>query len=300
MGRRTNNLHYGIKYSCMPAVAPPSEPTFYMTCEKRNRIKEIIETEKVPVMQNVMLYHNGESFREFNCYDTRYVVDSGGYSAMNEYGGDFPWSVREYHNWLQQTHKRAPFDWAAIMDLACEPAFDGDMTVKERQDRTLENTIAHFELEPEYPLLPVLQGRTVQQWLEYHDRLKDHGIPTEYVGVGTLCRQSSTKQIAKIESQLRAGTNIKAMHGFGVKISSFNHGARFESADSQAWSWPTKFGNKYTLTGENPPQIQSVDYQDSKAAHRESFEAYWKRAKYLHANSQPPDNHKQGTLREYA
>jgi len=269
----------------MATPAPPGTPTFYMTCEKRSRIRAAIESESVPVMQNVMLYHGGNGLRDFNPYDTSYVLDSGGYSAMNEYGGAFPWSVKEYHEWLQNAYAERPFDWAAVMDLACEPAFDDVMTVAERQDKTLENTLKHFNHDPDYPLLPVLQGREIDQWIAFHDRLVDHGIDTTYVGVGTLCRQSSSKQIANIEQALRARTDIEAIHGFGVKISAFNYGAVFESADSQAWSWQTKFGNKYTLTSTNPPEFKTVDYKNSKQAHRESFEAYYPRAVYLQQRS---------------
>jgi len=260
---------------------PPKEPTFYMTCERRSHIQEYIESEKTPVMQNVMLYNGANGLRDFEPYKTRYVLDSGGYSAMNEYGGDFPWSVAEYHQWLQNAHEKQPFDWAAVMDLACEPAFDHKMTVKERQDQTLENTLTHLEHDPDYPLLPVLQGRTIQDWIEFHDRLVDHGIDTSYVGVGTLCRQSSQKQIAVIEQALRTRTDVESMHGFGVKISSFNFGAVFESADSQAWSFQTKYGNKYVQTSTNPPEFETVPYEDSETAHQESFQAYVARAKFL-------------------
>jgi hypothetical protein len=236
-------------------------------------------------MQNVMLYHGANGLRDFNAYDTSYVLDSGGYSAMNEYSGAFPWSVQEYHEWLQDAYAERAFDWAAVMDLACEPAFDDVMTVKERQDETLANTLEHFNKNPDYPLLPVLQGREIDQWIAFHDRLVDHGIDTSYVGVGTLCRQSSSKQIAKIEQALRARTDVEAIHGFGVKISAFGHGAVFESADSKAWAWETSFGNKYVQTNTDPPKFETVDYEDAAQAHRESFEAYYPRAVYLQQQS---------------
>jgi hypothetical protein len=281
---------------------PPDSPRFYMTCERRERIQEQIEAESIPVMQNVMLYNGANGLLDIDPYDTQYVLDSGGYSAMNEFGGEFPWTVKEYHDWLQEAYERRPFDWAAVMDLACEPKFDDTMSVKARQDRTLENTLEHVSLDPDYPLLPVLQGRTIEQWLEYHDRLVDHGVDTTYVGVGTLCRQSSSKQIANIERALRANTDIEAMHGFGVKIASFNHGAVFDSADSQAWSWQTKFGQKYTQTSEDPPEFESVPYEDSAQAHAESFASYYPRAVYL---QQKAYNRRKGgegitTLLDYA
>lgn len=216
----------------------PEDPVFYMTCCRRAAITNQIEDQNVPIMLNVTQYvRPDETLHPFSGYNTRYVVDSGGYSAMDQYGGDFPWSIRDYHDWLRDAYETRRFDWAPIMDLACEAAFDDVMSVEERVDRTVDNTIRHWELDPEYPVLPVLQGRTPDQYIECYERLRDHGIPTEYVGVGTLCRLEKPTEIASVEQCIRTRTKIKAIHGFGVKVTAFKFGATFESADSQAWSW---------------------------------------------------------------
>jgi len=259
--------------------------TFYMTCSERARLGDVIGEENYPVMQNAVEFHNGSDYRDYNAFTTdRRVIDSGGYTAMDRYGGEFPWTVGDYHDWLRDTYAAVGFDWAAVMDFACEPDFDDDLTVVERQDRTLENTIRHLDLEPEYPLLPVLQGRTIRQWVEFYDRLQDHGVDCSYVGVGTLCRVSSENKISEIETALRTQTDIDHLHGFGTKISSFSRGAYFDTADSQAWSWQLMFGNKYRLRSEHPPELETVAYggsDEAEAAKIQSFKAYQKRARWL-------------------
>lgn len=287
---------------CHPEYpTPPEDSRFYMTCEKRPQIADIIQNKNIPVMQNAVVYWaDTTGLRPFDSYGTPYVIDSGGYSAMDRYGGEFPWTVAEYHGWLQDAYRRDTFEWAAVMDLACEPAFDDTLSVQERQDRTLENTLRHADLDPEYPVLPVLQGRTIEQWVEFHDRLADHGIDTSYVGVGTLCRQSSSSKISEIETALRTRTDVEAMHGFGVKISSFTHGAYFETADSQAWSWPTKYGDEYyTEYRGGVPNMGCREYQSSEQAHRNSLRAYYRRAKHLQKNAEPREHTAQTSLYQF-
>jgi len=248
-------------------------------------LENTISESGAATMQNAMDYWGSGCFRDYNPYpSSRRVVDSGGYSAMNKYGGDFPWSVEEYDEYLTSVYRECGFDWAAVMDLACEEDFDDILSVEERQERTLENTIRHFNLDPEYPVIPVLQGREVNQWVEFHDRLQDHGIDTSYVGVGTLCRLQSPKQIAEVERALRTRTDVDAIHGFGVKISSFKHGAAFDTADSQAWSWKNQFGLKYVAVGDSPVRLETEEYggaDDAADAGAQSFDAYRRRAEWL-------------------
>lgn len=169
-------------------------------------------------------------------YDTAHIVDSGGYNVQSNYGG-YSWTVEEYHQWLQAQSDK--FNWAACMDLACERRFDHlypNMPVHERLFNTVENTIEHFNLDPDYDLRPVLQGRSVRQYILSYELLRDHGIPVENVGLGTVCRISSMKDIVETERAVReACPKIETLHGFGVKIDAFKYGATFDSADSQAW-----------------------------------------------------------------
>jgi len=147
------------------------------------------------------------------------------------------------------------------------------MTVDERIDTTIENTLSLLECDPEYPVLPVLQGRTVDQYLECYDRLRGHGVDCEMVGIGTLCRMKSGRAIAETERALRARTNAEAFHGFGIKTTAFKHGARFESADSNAWSFAFNYGEKYTLSNDKPPELRREPYGESP--HAESFRSYY-------------------------
>jgi len=222
----------------MTLAEPPADPPeFVMTVNaNRRQLKPLVEDGDILVMRNVMQFRNQDSLRVSEPYAGRYVLDSGGYTAMDEFGGEFPWTVAEYHEWARAMYDAHPFEWVAPMDLACEESFDEEISVAERVDRTIENTLALLDHDPAYPVLPVLQGRTVEEWLSCYDRLRDHGVDPDYAGVGTLCRQTSGGRIKDIIRALRTRTDIEAFHGFGVKATAFTSGAQFETADSQAWS----------------------------------------------------------------
>lgn len=274
----------------MSLVNPPDEPTFYMTVNSnRRQLESLVENGDIPVMRNVMQFRRSDgTLSTRDVYAGRYVLDSGGYTAMDEFGGDFPWTVAEYHEWAREMYAKQPFGWVAVMDLACEPAFDDDLSVEERINRTVDNTISLLDHDPEYPVLPVLQGRTVEQWVDCYDRLRDHGIDPEYAGVGTMCRQTSGKDIRDIIRALRVRTDIDAFHGFGVKATAFKENAFFESADSQAWSWPIKFGIMLEPDDSDPPKPKRVKYDDHDGdVHRTTFKTYYDHVSRLHRAAEP-------------
>ena len=277
---------------------PPESPEFIMTVNSnRRQLEPLVEDGDILVMRNVMQFRNTDSLRVSKPYAGRYVLDSGGYTAMDEFGGEFPWTVSEYHEWARKMYAEHPFEWVAVMDLACEPAFDDEISVAERIDRTVENTVALLDHDPSYPVLPVLQGREINQWLTCYDKLRDYGIDPDYAGIGTLCRQTSGNRIKEIVRAIRARTNIDAFHGFGVKSTAFKAGARFETADSQAWSWPIKYGIMLELAEESPTRLRRVDVNDCDAdVHRRTFEAYYKHTSRLQREAYPTDDRVQASL----
>lgn len=220
---------------------------FYMTYA-RSRPADIVpyaEKNNIGLMTNAAHRWSEarSTFLDLWDYDTAHIVDSGGYNVQSNYGG-YPWTVTQYHRWLDIQSDR--FGWAAAMDLACERRFDHlypQMPVMERVLKTVENTIQHFNHDPDYKLLPVLQGRSVEDYVFSYDLLRDHGIPTEHVGLGTVCRISSQKEIVETEHRIREECkHIDRIHGFGVKVNAFKFGATFDSADSQAWVYKPSNG----------------------------------------------------------
>jgi hypothetical protein len=255
--------------------------TFYMTYSrsKPDVIVPYAEKHNIGLMTNAShrWSDNTERFLELYDYDTNHVLDSGGYSVMAKYG-EYPWTVEEYHDWLQTQSDK--FNWVACMDFACEERFDDMYTVEERMDKSFDNIISHFDHDPSYDLLPVLQGRNIEQWVSFYDRLQDHGIPCEYVGLGTVCRLSSSEKIVEVESEIRDRCkNIDRLHGFGVKINSFKLGATFDTTDSHAWSYKARHAKAVYDVWDQLEAVQLDDYATAKIHSFKNYHQYASRLK---------------------
>ena len=251
----------------------------------------------MPLMTNALHRWSDaqEAFLDPWYYDTKHVIDSGGYNTQARFvkrNGDlkdgvsksdvreqldsevpfFQWSVEQYHEWLA-THAHE-IEWAATMDYACEDRFKNLWSVEDAIDATIENAIRHFNLHNgEYELLPVLQGRSVDDYVECYDRLKEQGIPVTKVGLGTVCRLSSSQEIIEFEGELRSRRDFDHIHGFGVKRDSFSRGARFESADSQAWVWDASHGKELRMVDQ---VLVSSECDDSLRRTVVSFREYYR------------------------
>lgn len=275
---------------------------FYMTYA-RSRPNELIpwiEEHNVPLLTNAIhrWSDNTDRFLDMWEYDTPHVIDAGGYNVMASYvtqGGDlsvgvdetsvseqlstpmpfYPYSLDEYHEWLL-THSDE-FEWATVMDYACEERFDGLWPYEDRMEMTLEATIRHMDKLDDagnpYKILPVLQGRNVDDYVCSYEQLEDHGIPTDHLGLGTVCRMSSEKRIVEFEKKIRERTDVERLHGFGVKIEAFKHGATFESADSQAWVYSPSNGE---VVLDEWDRLRSVPLPDNSLERTvESFKNYY-------------------------
>ena len=98
-------------------------------------------------------------------------------------------------------------------------------------------------------LMPVLQGFTVNQYLNHLDQ---YGTLLKYgswVGVGSVCkRNSSPAEVESILLAIKKNRPDLKLHGFGIKKTSLSSGLVNEllySADSQAHSFGSSGQRKY-------------------------------------------------------
>jgi hypothetical protein len=283
----------------IPDVKTTFDEKFYMTYsrDRPNELIPWIEKHSVPLLTNALhrWSNNTDSFMDMWKYDTDHVIDAGGYNVQSTYADRwgnikvdeedvkaeletespfYPWKVEDYHEWLSQYEDE--IEWASVMDYACEDRFDNLWSVQDRVDTTIENTIKHYDLDPDYEVLPVLQGRSVDSYIESYNRLEDAGIKPNVIGLGTICRLSSTEEILEVESKVRDYIDVDFVHGFGVKVDSFSRGATFSSADSAAWVYGASNGRVYTLE-QNGDKLRRVEHQEDCSVIRtvESFKTYY-------------------------
>lgn len=171
-------------------------------------------------------------------------VDCGGYHHMMNGAGEYDDSDEDYLVYLL---KHRPHLYA-LRDYPCEPDLLEQLgrSVSDQQRRTLEHHVDLYNEVQGFPDLEdsavsVVQGWTREQYLRHLDQLRDHGVLTDYVAIGSVCRRGYDEDIAEVVLAVRDALPSKCkLHAFGVKGSVL----RFEevvealdSVDSAAYDW---------------------------------------------------------------
>ena len=165
--------------------------------------------------------------------DIPFMLDSGAYSVVLKYGR-YLWEPKDY---LDSIEKWQP-DVAWTMDYPCEPSARkmGGYDVLAAQEMTNENTRKMID----YGVSSVVQGWEIRDYLINLDKIKDDGLMTERLGIGSVCRRGQTDQIVNIIRAIHRNVpRWVKLHGFGIKTSILKTEARYllYSADSTAWAY---------------------------------------------------------------
>lgn len=174
----------------------------------------------------------------------RWALDSGGFTELSLHGRwvtpaeDYAAAVADYADRI------GGLDFAAPQDWMCEPSIIArtGLPVTEHLHRTVENYLTLRHLAPDLPIIPVVQGWRLPDYLACLDLYASAGVDLAglpRVGLGSVCRRQSTAEIAVIVTELaRRGLRL---HGFGVKTGGLHlYGHLLTSADSMAWSYAAR------------------------------------------------------------
>jgi hypothetical protein len=178
--------------------------------------------------------------------DAPWFLDSGAFTQVALRGG-FQQSTDDYAAMIRRFAGTGLIA-ASTQDYMCEPVAlrATGLTVGRHQALT----IARFDAiraagTAGVHLLPVLQGRTPD---DYRRHLEGYGARIGYgawVGVGSLCkRQGDPGVIAAILDAILSDRPDLRLHGFGCKRTSLFEPAvrsRLATADSMAWSYAARF-----------------------------------------------------------
>lgn len=172
-------------------------------------------------------------------------VDSGGFSELSLYG-EWTISPEEYVQGLERLQGLGlEITWAAQQDMMCEPIMleKTGLTVREHQERTVENLQTLRSFDSSIHFIPVLQGQTLEDYFTHFEMFEIAGFDLRaepIVGVGSVCRRQSSNEIGHIMKCLHA-KGLK-LHGFGVKTDGLKkYGEYLKSSDSLAWSYGARF-----------------------------------------------------------
>lgn len=194
---------------------------------------------------NIMLTYGSQATDPWPEIDNLFI-DCGGYSSIitNE---DYQTPVDDYLDYVVQSRA----DYWVLRDYPCEPDLleAKDATVGEHQQATLENHIKCWnradDRNIDIPRISVIQGWEPADYLESIDMLRDHGVLSDYTGIGSVCRRNGDAQIRKVVNAVRDALPRRyKIHAFGVKQHALQYPdvrKALESADSQAYEYRARF-----------------------------------------------------------
>jgi hypothetical protein len=196
-----------------------------------------------------------------------WIMDSGAFREIEQFGG-YRHAPEEYAAEVNRLAAINPGLIAAVsQDWMCEPFMleKTGMTVADHQRLTIERYDALLPLVNIY-LMPVLQGYSLQSYLDHIDQYGERLKPGMYVGVGSVCkRNADMRQIEAILSAIKRKRPDLRLHGFGIKTTSLASGVVRDclySADSMAWSFAARMAGRDANSWQEAMRfVKSIDTQ---------------------------------------
>ena len=177
-----------------------------------------------------------------------WALDSNGFMQIRDHG-KFMVSARQYAQeavlWGEAI---GGMQWASIQDYMCEDFIlaKTGLTVRDHQQKTVDSYLELRALAPQVNWLPVVQGFTLDEYLdcvELYDRAGVDLRSFDVVGLGSVCRRQGTAEAEEIVKHLyHMGLGI---HAFGFKLRGLANVSEYlVSSDSQAWSYTARKNDK--------------------------------------------------------
>lgn len=154
-----------------------------------------------------------------------WIMDSGAFTEVarhSGYGRPVEWYFQKVLRWAKCGNLLA----AVSQDWMCEGFVlkRTGLSIKEHQRLTIEryDALVHLaagSLSP--PIMPVLQGYSVSDYLVHVDQYSARLAPGSWVGIGSVCRRNGAPE--QVRDILRAVKNKRSdlrLHGFGLKHTS--------------------------------------------------------------------------------
>jgi hypothetical protein len=220
-----------------------AEFTFFYGCASGSSRKALRKMEESHVMVSYATENNGRLGTE-----QTHFADSGGAPDSFTDGrladtGDYVTNDAEYLDYVEAIEA----DVWSLRDYPCEAAVltAHERTVADHQRRTTERHRSLLSLAEKRDIagqpVSILQGQSVDDYLRHLDALRDAGVLTDYVGIGSVCRRHATDEIQSIILAIRDALPARhRLHAFGVKLPVLEQQgvvAALSSADSCAYDF---------------------------------------------------------------
>ncbi len=187
-----------------------------------------------------------------------WIMDSGAFSTIEKFGY-YPDEPDVYAAEIRRWAKNGNLVAAVAQDFMCEDEALARTGLHDVGLHQIFTTSRYEYLKAEDTagvyIMPVLQGRTMGDYVRHLAMYEEHGhLPKgAWVGVGSVCkRNSDPTRLWMIFDYIKEKRPDLRLHGFGVKTTALQHDNIRDllwSADSMAWSFDARQArNKGDLT----------------------------------------------------
>lgn len=223
-------------------------PIMYYASSVKSHTPDFLYGENVLLSAGVAWRETGAKFTLAVPDANHLIVDSGGYQAATYFRDEYPYSPKELHEWAENI--QADVVWG--MDWACEDAsvLSENTGVKEEKIPSWEWRLKqswkdqvkqfneHIEGRYSHEFRPVIQGHEKKQFVKFAEKLKHSDLPTNRVGVGTVCKRKGSDEIYEIVKVIKDVLPDSKLHLFGATLHVWNDErfkGMFHSSDTAAW-----------------------------------------------------------------
>lgn len=198
-----------------------TEFTFYYGCASGSSRKALRRMEESHVMVSYATQNNGRvGTEEIHFADCGGAPDSFTDGDMAE-SGDYVTSDEAYVDYVESVEA----DLWTLRDYPCEANVldTHDRTVAAHQRMTIDRHRRLLDISADRDVagqpVSVLQGQTLGEYLDHFDEMRDAGVLTDYVGIGSICRRHAEDEIQEIILGIRDALPARhRLHAFGVKL----------------------------------------------------------------------------------
>jgi len=225
---------------CTKSITATNEPLFFIGCPSPARASHFARC---------MVSINALRKRQSDFLVNDWLLDSGAFTELSRFGA-YRHSVEDYAREVLRWSRCGNLLAAVSQDYMCEEFIlkKTGLSIAEHQRLTIERYDALLSLVQgtSLPVLPVLQGFRVSDYLNHLDAYGARLVAGAWVGVGSVCKRNARPgEIADILAAIKNKRPDLRLHGFGLKLTALENREVREllySSDSMAWSYPARFG----------------------------------------------------------
>lgn len=209
---------------------------YFYGCASGASRKALTRMEESFIMLNYQTSNNAPLTERYDApddWEPILFIDSGG--SPQSFDGHYEDVDRD--DFFEYVEQYA--DLWTLWDFPCEQSLldKFDRTVEDHQQLTTDRHIELLNKAEDHNIsgqpVSVVQGQDLDEYLAHLDELRDHGVLTDYVAIGSVCAREKVEEIRHLILNVREALPARCkFHAYGVKKPTLKSEAVMDALDS--------------------------------------------------------------------